>query len=131
MVCKYYNKPAPIPSQETIYLGAGLWSWNPGSIGTSGLSVDDIVKWATYRWEKTGTIATRLFNSDAILEIENSRPFFSMIPNHFQLCRGYIVQDGYTYLRLNDPMPIGSTYGNLGLLERIYGSSEMERIYVR
>ncbi len=131
MVCKYYNKPTPIPSQETIYLGDGLWSWDSGSIGTSGLSADNIVKWATHRWGKTGTITTRLFNSDAISEIENERPFFTMILGHCRLCKGYIVQDGYTYLRINDPEPTGSTYGNPGLLERTYGSSEIERVYVR
>jgi hypothetical protein len=69
--------------------------------------------------------------SSAISEIENNRPFFSMIPNHFRLCRGYISQNGYTYLRLNDPLPVGSTYGNPGLLERTYGSSESTRIYIR
>lgn len=131
MVCKYSNKPTPIPTQDKIYRGDGLWSWDPASIYTSGLSADDIVKWATYRWGKTGTIATSFSNSVAISEIENNRPFFSMIPNHFRLCRGYIVQHGYTYLRLNDPMPVGSTYGNSGLLERTYGSSEMKRVYVR
>jgi hypothetical protein len=131
MVCTYYNKPTPIPSQKTIYLGDGLWSWDPGSIGTSGLSPNDIVKWAKYRWGKTGTIATSFSNSVAISEITNNRPFFSMIPGHFRLCRGYIVQDGYTYLRLNDPLPVGSKYGNPGLLERTYGSSESTRIYIR
>jgi hypothetical protein len=132
MVCKYYNKPTPIPTQETIYMGDGLWSWSPYTPPySSGLTADDIVKWATYRWGKTGTIATSFSNSVAISEIENNRPFFSMIPNHFRLCRGYIVQDGYTYLRLNDPEPTGSTYGNPGLLERTYGSSEIQRIYVR
>lgn len=131
LVCKYYNKPTPIPTQETIYAGDGLWSWDPDSPPySSGLASDDIVKWATHRWRKTGTITTRLFNSDAISEIENYRPFFSMTtnPNHFRLCRGYINQDGYTYLRLNDPEPTGSPYGNPGLLERTYGSSETERI---
>ncbi|WP_292381874.1 C39 family peptidase [Methanosarcina sp. UBA289] len=84
MVCKYYNKPTPIPTQETIYMGDGLWSWNPDSPPySSGLSPDDIVKWATYRWGKTGTIATSFSNSVAISEIENSRPFSSIIPNHF------------------------------------------------
>lgn len=95
--CKYYNKLTPIPTQDQMYRGDGLWSWDPASIYTSGLSADDIVEWATYRWGKTGTIATSFSNSVAISEIENNRPFFSMIPGHFRLCRGYIVQDGYTY----------------------------------
>lgn len=131
MVCKYYNKPTPIPTQDKIYRGDGLWSWDPPSLYTSGLSADDIVIWATYRWGKTGTIATSFSDSGAISEIENERPFFTMIPNHFRLCRGYIAQNGYTYLRLNDPLPIGSTYGSLGVLERTYGSSEIKRVYVR
>ena len=46
----------------------------------------------------------------------------------FENWTGYIVQDGYTYLRLNDPEPVGSSYGNPGLLERTYGSSESTRI---
>ncbi len=131
MLCEYYNNPTPVPTQDTIYRGDGLWSWNPDSIYTSGLSANDIVEWATCRWGKTGTITTRLFNSDAISEIENERPFFTMIPGHFRLCKGYITQDGYTYLRINDPLPVGSTYGTPGVLERTYGSSEIERIYVR
>ncbi|WP_327036754.1 C39 family peptidase, partial [Methanosarcina mazei] len=131
MVCKYYNQPTPIPTQDTIYRGDGLWNWNPASIYTSGLSANDVVVWATYRWGKTGTIASSFSDSVAISEIENNRPFFSMIPGHFRLCKGYIVQDGYTYLRINDPLPVGSTYGNPGLLERTYGSSESTRIYVR
>jgi len=49
----------------------------------------------------------------------------------FENWTGYIVQDGYTYLRINDPLPVGSTYGNPRLLERTYGSSESTRIYVR
>jgi hypothetical protein len=54
-----------------------------------------------------------------------------MIPGHFRLHRGYIVKDRYIYLFLNDPMTVGSTYSNLGLLERTYGSSEMKRVYIR
>lgn len=127
MVCKYYNKPTPIPTQYSIYY---YFPWGDPE-PRSGLAAEDIVKWAKNKWGKTGTIATSFSNSVAISEIENNRPFFSMIPNHFRLCRGYIVQDGYTYLRLNDPMPVGSTYGNPGLLERTYGSSEMKRVYVR
>jgi len=131
MVSKYYNKK--VYTQDAIYRGDGLWSWYPSNppAYTSGLAATDIQKWASNRWGKTGTIPSRLFNSDAVSEIENNRPFFSMIPGHFRLCRGYITQDGYTYLRLNDPLPVGSTYGNPGLLERTYGSSESTRIYIR
>lgn len=131
MVCKYYNNPTPAPTQDTIYRGDGLWSWDPNSIYGSGLSANDIVTWATYRWGKTGTIANSFSDSGAILEIENDRPFFTMTPAHFRLCKGYITQNGYTYLRINDPLPVGSTYGSPGVLERTYGSSEIKRIYVR
>ena len=127
MVCKYYNKPTPIPTQYSIYY---YFPWGDPK-PRSGLSADDIIKWAKNKWGKTGTIPSRLLNSDAVSEIENKRPFFSMIPGHFRLCRGYITQNGYTYLRLNDPLPVGSTYGNPGLLERTYGSSESKRIYIR
>ncbi|AAM03952.1 C39 family peptidase [Methanosarcina acetivorans] len=133
MLCVYYHNPDPAPSQETIYMGEGLWTWDPDSTPySSGLTSNDIVEWAEEKWGKTGTITNRLFNSDAISEIENERPFFSMTtnPNHFRICKGYITQNGYTYLRLNDPEPVGSTYGTPGLLERTYGSSESVRIYI-
>ncbi|AKB36632.1 GTPases - Sulfate adenylate transferase subunit 1 [Methanosarcina siciliae C2J] len=128
MACEYYNKPIPTPTQYSIYY---YFPWGDEGEPASGLSADDIVEWAEDKWEKTGTITIRLFNSDAISEIENERPFFSMIPGHFRLCKGYIVQDGYTYLRLNDPEPTGSLCGTPGLLERTYGSSESVRIYIR
>ncbi|WP_440947534.1 C39 family peptidase [Methanosarcina sp. T3] len=127
MVCIYYNKPTPIPTQSSIYY---YFPWGDPE-PESGLSANDIVEWAEDKWGKTGTIASSFSDSVAISEIENERPFFSMIPGHFRLCKGYIVQSGYTYLRLNDPEPVGSTYGNPGLLERTYGSSEIQRIYVR
>jgi hypothetical protein len=95
MVSKYYNKK--VYAQDAIYRGDGLWSWSSASLYTSGLAAADIQKWASNRWGKTGTIPSRLFNSDAVSEIENNRPFFSMTPKHFRLCRGYISQDGYTY----------------------------------
>lgn len=134
MLCNYYNKPTPIPTQEVIYWGDGLWTWSDEDHEhpyRSGISPGDIEKWAKYRWGKTGTHTTRIFNSDALTEIENDRPFFTMVPNHFRICKGYINQDGYFYLRLNDPQPVGSTYGTPGKLERTYGSAEVQRIYIR
>lgn len=133
MLCKYYNKPTPIPTQDRIYRGdGGLWSWDPNSIYRSGLSADDIIKWAKNRWDKTGVTDNQKYNSDAVTEIENNRPFFTMTPGHFRICKGYINQGGSAdfYLRILDPLPVGSTYGT-GVLERTYGSSEIERIYIR
>jgi hypothetical protein len=134
MLCKYHSKPIPIPTQDKIYRGDGLWSWAPGYLYTSGLSADDIIKWAKYRWGKTGILDSKKSDSDAVTEIENNRPFFSLTtnPNHFRICKGYINQGGYSdfYLRINDPLPVGSTYGTQ-VLERTYGSKEYIRIYLR
>ena len=132
MLGKYYNKKVYI--QDAIYRGDGLWKWNPDNPPTygSGLGANYIIKWAKYRWGKTGVDVKIFSDIQASTEIENNRPFFSMILGHFRICKGYISQPGYAnfYLRINDPMPVGSTYGT-GLLERTYGSSEIERIYVR
>lgn len=132
MLCKYYNKPTPIPTQYQIYMGDGLWSWGPGQANTSGLSPNDIVKWASHRWDKTGTSTTTFLDTDVVTEIENNRPFFTLnTDHHSRICRGYICQDGDYYLRINDPKPVGSTYGTPNVLESTCDSSEIRRIYIR
>ena len=61
--------------------------------------------------------------------IDNYRPFFSLITGHSRVCQGYLIQNGYTYLYINDPEPVGSN--GTPKIERTYGSREIKRVYVR
>jgi hypothetical protein len=121
MISLYYNKPTP--TQKSIY----NYFFGPRD-DPSGLNPDEVIKWAKVKWGKTGTLTSRVYNSDAVTEIDNKRPFFSMIPGHFRACQGYLNQGGYFYLYINDPMPVGSK--GTAKIERTYGSSESYRIYV-
>jgi hypothetical protein len=119
MLCKYFNKPNPTPSQTSIF------TYLKGTPG-SGLGYSDIEKWVQNKWGKTPTTQTsRLYNSDVVTEIDNKRPFFSLITGHCRACRGYKNEGGYFYLYINDPLPGTASY------ERTYGGPEVGRVYVR
>ena len=123
MLCMYFNDPNPAPSQTSIY------NYLDG-VPDDGLSYDDIEEWVEDKWDKTPTVRTSaLYNIDAVTEIDNGRPFFSMISGHCRLCRGYLYQDGYFHLHINDPWPVGSS-GQVRY-ECTYGGPEVGRVYVR
>ncbi|WP_235282275.1 C39 family peptidase [Methanosarcina mazei] len=122
MIAIYYDK-IPTPSQTYIYEYEGGRNQIP-------LFDEDAEDYCEDELGKSGTVIyTHLTNVDAIDEIDNNRPFFSMITQHSRVCKGYIIQNSYTYLYINDPLPVGSN--GTPKLERTYGSSEVERIYVR
>lgn len=124
MISLYYGYPTP--TQKSIYYNFPWKDPEP----ESGLSSADIVKWAKNKWGKTGTIDNSMTNSEIVTEIDKRRPFFSMLtnPNHFRVCNGYLIQNGYFYIYINDPMPEGSN----GTPKIELGSSkEKKRIYVR
>lgn len=59
---------------------------------------------------KTGSFddGTPIF-SQLTSEINNNRPVVSMIPGHVRVCRGYSDSGvGLHYLKINDPLPVGS-----------------------
>jgi hypothetical protein len=124
MISLYYGYSTP--TQYSIYY---YFPWGDPE-PRSGLAPADIVKWAKDKWGKTGTIDNSMTNSEIVTEIDRHRPFFSMItnPNHFRVCEGYLIQNGYFYIYINDPMPEGSN----GTPKIELGSSlEKERIYIR
>lgn len=123
MLSMYFNKPTPIPSQTSIY------NYLEG-VPPVGLTYGDIEDWVEDKWDKTPTVRTSaLYNIDAVTEIDNERPFFSMISGHCRVCRGYLYEDGYFYLHINDPWPVGSS-GRVRY-ECTYGGPEVGRVYVR
>ncbi len=124
MISLYYGHPTP--TQHSIYY---YFPWKDPE-PKSGLSPDDIVKWAKNKWGKTGTIDDSMTNSEIVTEIDKRRPFYSLItnPNHFRVCNGYLIQNGYFYIYINDPEPVGSS----GTPKIELGSSqEKKRIYIR
>jgi len=121
MISLYYGYPTP--SQTYIY------EYEGGDY-LSGLAAEDAVHYCKYKLDKSGTVIyTQLSNVDAIKEIDNYRPFFSLITGHSRVCQGYKIDGGYTYLYINDPEPIGSS--GTPKIERTYGSKEIKRVYVR
>lgn len=122
MISLYYGYPTP--TQTSIY----NYFFGPND-QPAGLNPDEVKEWANLKWGKTGTLTSHLYNGDAVTEINSYRPFFTMIPGHYRVCQGYLNQDGYFYLYINDPMPVGSN--GTPKIERTYGSSESYRIYVR
>jgi hypothetical protein len=119
MLCKYFKNPSTTPTQTYIYIyldGESPW----------GLSYDDICEWVEDVWDKTPTVRTSgLYNIDVVTEIDNNRPFFSMIPGHCRVCRGYLNQGGYFYEYINNPLTGSAAY------ECTYGGPESGRVYVR
>ncbi|MDI9395404.1 MAG: C39 family peptidase [Euryarchaeota archaeon] len=118
MLCEYFNIPTSTPSQTYIY------NYLDGP--PYGLSYDDIEEWVEDVWGKTPTVrTTALYNIDVVTEIDNERPFFSMVSGHCRICRGYLNQGGYFYMYINDPED-GNVY-----YECTYGGPEIGRVYVR
>jgi hypothetical protein len=118
MLCEYFNDPTIPPTQTYIFTYLdGLEDY--------GLSSEDICEWVEDVWDKTPTVRTSgLYNIDIVTEIDNNRPFFSMIPWHCRVCRGYL-NSGYFYEYINDPLTGSAAY------ECTYGGPETKRIYVR
>lgn len=67
---------------------------------------------------------------EIVTEIDNNRPFYSIIfdPQHYRVCQGYLIQNGYFYMYINDPMPVESN-GTPKI--ELSTSQEKKRIYVR
>jgi len=63
----------------------------------------------------------------AVGEINNNRPFMTLIPGHFRVCYGYLSSGSLVYLYIIDPLPVGSGSYTMELS----GGSETKRIYVR
>lgn len=121
MISLYYKYPTP--SQDSIYDYFFDSRDQP-----SGLRIDEMIKWAEDKWEKTGTLDTSLTDSEVVIEICIHRPFYSIIPGHYRVCQGYMVRNGCFYLYINDPLPVGSS-GTPKI--ELVSSQETKRIYVR
>ena len=121
MISLYYGYPTP--SQTYIY----DYFFGPKD-QPAGLRIDEMIEWAEVKWGKTGSLDTSLTNAEVVTEIDNRKPFYSIIPGHYRVCQGYLIQNGYFYIYINDPLPIGSS----GTPKIELGSSqETKRIYVR
>ncbi|MDR7665492.1 C39 family peptidase [Methanosarcina sp. Z-7115] len=120
MISLYYGRPTP--SQTSIY----NYFFDSGD-QPSGLRTDEVIQWAGDKWGKTGSLDTSLTNSEVVTEIDNHRPFYSIIPGHYRVCKGYLIQNGYFYIYINDPMPVGSN-GTAKI--ELASSQETKRIYV-
>ena len=121
MIGNYYGL-TPLPSQT------GIYNYEGGDI-PYGLSDSDVRHWCRYILSMWNTvISPTCYNIDAVTEIDNDRPFFSLVPGHYRVCRGYRYLSGLFYLNIDNPLPIGS--GSY-VWERSDSTSEFERIYVR
>jgi hypothetical protein len=121
MISLYYGYSTP--SQKYIY----DYFFGPTD-QPAGLRIDEMIEWAEVKWGKMGSLDTSLTNAEVVTEIDNRRPFYSIIPGHYRVCQGYLIQNGYFYIYINDPLPIGSS----GTPKIELGSSqETKRIYVR
>ncbi len=121
MISRYYGYPTP--SQKYIY------DYEGGDYD-AGLAAEDALHYCKTKLGKSGTVIFSVLNNiDAVREIDNYRPFFSLITGHSRVCQGYLIQNGYTYLYINDPEPVGSN--GTPKIERTYGSREIKRVYVR
>ncbi|WP_349681014.1 MULTISPECIES: C39 family peptidase [unclassified Methanosarcina] len=123
MISLYYGQPTP--TQTSIY----NYFFGPKD-KPSGLSINNMKEWAEVKWGKTGSLDTTLTNAEIVTEIDKRRPFYSIIldPQHYRVCQGYLIQNGYFYMYINDPMPIGSS-GTPKI--EVSTSQEKKRIYVR
>lgn len=120
-ICNVYQ------TQDYIYTFEGH---DPNNLN-GGLSDSDAVDYCK-SWSglvQRGTVKDYTNSpTTAISEINNNRPFFSLITGHFRVCKGYSDTGyGLVYIYLNDPLPVGSgTYRT-----ETNGAQEIERIYVR
>lgn len=113
-------------TQDYIYQFEGH---DPNNL-KGGLSIPDAVDYCK-SWSglvQRGTDDDYTFNPMAAVgEINNDRPFMSLIKGHFRLCYGYLSSGSLVYLYIIDPLPVGS--GSY-TIERS-GAKEVARIYVR
>ena len=122
MISLYYRYPTP--TQNSIYY---YFPWGD-PYPRSGLSPDDIMRWAKNKWNKNGKLTNSCIFNDAKNEIDSYRPFYSMTKNHYRVCQGYLIQNGYNYLYINDPMPVGSS--GTPRIESTTSGTEKQRVYV-
>ncbi|KKG07937.1 C39 family peptidase [Methanosarcina sp. 2.H.A.1B.4] len=123
-ICNIYR------TQNYIYDFQG---WHDHNNLNGGISDSDARDYCYYTQQQGGlgqrgtVIDTTLNPMTAIGEINNNRPFFSLIKGHFRVCRGYLSSGSLVYLYIIDPEPIGSGEYKI---ERS-GENEIKRIYVR
>lgn len=122
MISLYYGYPTP--TQKSIYY---YFPWGD-PYPRSGLSPDDMIEWAEVKWGKNGRLTNSCIFNDAKKEIDSYRPFYSMTTNHYRVCQGYLIQNGYNYLYINDPMPVGSK--GTPKIESTTSGTEKQRIYI-
>ncbi|AKB48652.1 GTPases - Sulfate adenylate transferase subunit 1 [Methanosarcina sp. Kolksee] len=122
MISLYYGRPTP--KQTSIYKYFFDSNDDP-----AGLNPSEIIEWANIKWGKTGTLTSSCTSSGAVTEINKRRPFFSMTSNHYRVCQGYLIQNGYYYMYINDPLPVGSS--GTPKIEKIGNGTERKRIYIR
>jgi hypothetical protein len=118
-------------TQDYIYDFQG-WHNHNNKIG--GLSISDAVGYCYYTQQQgglgqRGTVDDYTLSSMGVIgEINNNRPFMSLIKGHFRLCYGYLSSGSLVYLYIIDPEPVGS--GSY-IIERCGANNEVARIYVR
>ena len=122
MISLYYRYPTP--SQTSIF----DYFFDPYD-DPAGLNPSEIIEWAEDKWGKMGSLTTSCTCTGVVNEINSNRPFYSMTYNHYRVCQGYLIQNGYYYMYINDPMPGGSN--GTPKIERIGSGTEIKRIYVR
>jgi hypothetical protein len=122
MISLYYGYPTP--KQTSIY----KYFFGPND-QKAGLNPDEMIKWASVKWGKTGTLTSSCTSSGAINEINSYKPFYSLTRDHYRVCQGYLIQNGYYYMYINDPLPVGSN--GTPKIEKIGSGTERQRIYVR
>ena len=123
-ICNIYR------TQNYIYDFKG---WHNHNYLNGGISDGDAKDYCYYTQDQgglgqRGTVKDSALNPlTAVGEINNNRPFMTLIPGHFRVCYGYLRSGSLVYLYIIDPMPIGS--GSY-IMEKS-GANEVERIYVR
>ncbi|MDY9927703.1 C39 family peptidase [Methanosarcina sp.] len=124
-ICKIYR------TQNYIYDFQG---WHDHNDPDGGISDSDAEDYCSYSQQRggLGQSGTETSNNRSFTitknEINNNRPFFTMIPGHFRVCYGYgDTGVGLYYIYINDPWPVGSGHRTV----EVNGAQETGRIYVR